>query len=192
MLDEYWGNLTPEKAFLARVFVDRCVAEKDNERLDRSLPVVTMFAFRIQAEYNKLLEVLRQIEAHSNRDSNSDDEEDEKKDVQLEEQAIDGELILGELLGFAVNLDYGDETGRRRMFQLISPWGSLLVSFVELIATAIGDMLSQEALPVGLLNRGLDVLLKLSENERDMIRVVVEIVTELRDLLIKDGDVQAC
>ncbi|CAE6447886.1 unnamed protein product [Rhizoctonia solani] len=170
--DDYWSNLTPEKAFLARVFVDRCIADKDNERLDRSLPVVTMFAFRIQEEYNKLLEFLRQLEARDNKNSGSDDEEDEKKDVQLEEQAIDAELILGELLAFAVNLDYGDETGRRRMFQLIR------------------DMLSQEALPAGLLNRGLDVLRRLSENERDMIRVVVEIVTELRDVLIKDGDVQ--
>ncbi|KAJ1311200.1 hypothetical protein OPQ81_009701 [Rhizoctonia solani] len=170
--DDFWNNLTPEKAFLARVFVDHCVAEKDNERLDRSLPVVTMFAFRIQEEYNKLLKLLRRLEARNNKDPGSDDEEDEKKDVQLEEQAIDAELILGELLGFAVNLDYGDETGRRRMFQLIR------------------DMLSQEALPAGLLNRGLDVLRKLSENERDMIRVVVEIVTELRDVLIKDGDVQ--
>ncbi|CAE6447053.1 unnamed protein product [Rhizoctonia solani] len=169
--DDYWSNLTPEKAFLARVFIDRCVTDKDNERLDRSLPVVTMFAFRIQEEYNKLLELLRQLEARDNANSGSDDE-DEKKDVQLEEQAIDAELILGELLASAVNLDYGDETGRRRMFQLIR------------------DMLSQEALPVGLLNRGLDVLRRLSEDERDMIRVVVEIVTELRDVLIKDGDVQ--
>ncbi|CAE6433389.1 hypothetical protein ACGC1H_001522 [Rhizoctonia solani] len=169
--DDYWSNLTPEKAFLARVFIDRCVAEKDNERMDRSLPVITMFAFRIQDEYNKLLELLRQLEARNNTNSGSDDEEDEKKDVQLEEQAIDAELILGELLASAVNLDYGDETGRRRMFQLIR------------------DMLSQEALPTGLLNRGLDVLRRLSEDERDMIRVVVEIVTELRDVLIKDGDV---
>ncbi|KAG8732512.1 hypothetical protein FRC11_013075 [Ceratobasidium sp. 423] len=107
--------LTLEKAFLARVFIDRCVTEKDNERLDRLLPVVTMFAFRIEEEYNKLLELLRQLEARNNKDSGSDDEEDEKKDVQLEEQAIDAQLILGELLGFAVNLDYGDETGRRRM-----------------------------------------------------------------------------
>ncbi|CAE6456052.1 unnamed protein product [Rhizoctonia solani] len=170
--DDYWASLTPEKAFLARVFVDRCVTDKDNERLDRSLPVVTMFAFRIQEEYNKLLELLRQLEAQNNKNSDSENEEDEKKDVQLEEQAIDAELILGELLAFAINLDYGDETGRRRMFQLIR------------------DMLSQEALPTGLLNRGLDVLRRLSENERDMIRVVVEIVTELRDVLIKDGDVQ--
>ncbi|KAF8761781.1 Nuclear condensing complex subunit [Rhizoctonia solani] len=171
--DDYWSNLTPEKAFLARVFIDRCVAEKDNERLDRSLPVVTMFAFRIQQEYNKLLEVLRQLEVRNNKDSESSDEEDEKKDVQLEEQAIDGELILGELLGFAVNLDYGDETGRRRMFQLISLGYVVTRGFAS-----------------RLLNRGLDVLLKLSENERDMIRVVVEIVTELRDVLIKDGDAQ--
>jgi hypothetical protein len=59
----------------------------------------------------------------------------------------------------------------------------------RLMVTFVGDILSQEALPEGLVNKGLDVLRKLSENERDMIRVVVEIVSELRDVLIKDGDV---
>lgn len=37
------------------------------------------------------------------------------------------------------------------------------------------------ALPEGLLSRCLDVLRQLSPNERDLIRVVVEIVHELRD-----------
>lgn len=54
----------------------------------------------------------------------------------------------------------------------------------------VGDILSQEALPEALVNKSLDVLRKLSENERDLIRVVVEIVSELRDVLIKDVDVQ--
>ncbi|KAB5594684.1 Condensin complex subunit 3 [Ceratobasidium theobromae] len=173
--EDYWKNLTPERAFLARVFIEHCVNTKDNDRLEMTLPVVTLLAFRIQEEYNKLLELLRQLEARGNNPP-ADDDDEEKKDVQLEEQAIDAELILGELLGLAVNLDYADEIGRRKMFQLILP---------------TGDILSQEVLPEGLVNKGLDVLRKLSENERDMIRVVVEIVSELRDVLIKDGDVQA-
>lgn len=42
-------------------------------------------------------------------------------------------------------------------------------------------MLSQEALPESLLARCLDVLRILSPNERDLIRVVVEIIQDLRD-----------
>ena len=44
-----------------------------------------------------------------------------------------------------------------------------------------GDMISQEALPENLVTRCLDILRKLSPNERDLIRVVVEVVHELRD-----------
>lgn len=29
------------------------------------------------------------------------------------------EFIVGELVGMAVNVDYGDEIGRRRMFELM-------------------------------------------------------------------------
>lgn len=42
-------------------------------------------------------------------------------------------------------------------------------------------MISQDALPEGLLARCLDVLRQLSPNERDLIRVVVEVIHELRD-----------
>ena len=42
-------------------------------------------------------------------------------------------------------------------------------------------MISQEALPESLVARCLDVLRRLSPNERDLIRVVVEVVHELRD-----------
>lgn len=121
--DDYWNNLTPERAFLARVFIEHCVNAKDNDRLENALPVVTLLAFRVQQEYNTLLQLLGQIEARDNRDPVLDDvDEDEKKDVQLDEKAIDAELILGELLGLAVNLDYADEIGRRKMFQLIRMW----------------------------------------------------------------------
>ena len=42
-------------------------------------------------------------------------------------------------------------------------------------------MICDGGLPEGLLARCLDVLRKLSLNERDLIRVVVEVVHELRD-----------
>jgi len=47
-------------------------------------------------------------------------------------------------------------------------------------------MISQEALPEGLVARCLDVLRKLSSGERDLIRLVVEVVQELRDLIRGD------
>ena len=37
--------MTPEKAFLARIFVDYCVSQKDDRRLEAALPVVTALAF---------------------------------------------------------------------------------------------------------------------------------------------------
>jgi hypothetical protein len=42
-------------------------------------------------------------------------------------------------------------------------------------------MISQDCLPEGLVARCLDVLRVLSPSERDLIRVVVEVVHELRD-----------
>ena len=49
-------------------------------------------------------------------------------------------------------------------------------------------MISQNILPEGLVARCLDVLRKLSMNERDLIRVVVEVVHELRDNTEDNGD----
>jgi condensin complex subunit 3 len=41
-------------------------------------------------------------------------------------------------------------------------------------------MISQETLPEDLIPRCLDVLSKIANGERDLIRVVVDVVTELR------------
>jgi condensin complex subunit 3 len=67
------------------------------------------------------------------------------------------------MLNLAVNPDYADGIGRRKTFRLVR------------------DMISPEALPESLVARCLDVLRKLSDSERDLIRVVVEVVHELRD-----------
>ncbi|KAG6830471.1 hypothetical protein H0H87_008044 [Tephrocybe sp. NHM501043] len=155
----YWENLTPETAFLARVFVDhgRAIDEGD-ARLDSVLPVVTEMAFRIQAVYNKLDDDITAEEEARLLQDLTEEEKTKYEDARLADEAI-----IGELLQLAVNLDYSDEIGRRSMFQLVR------------------DMLSKERLPQSLLNKCLDVLRKLSDNERDLIRVVVELVQDLRD-----------
>ncbi|KAF8636938.1 hypothetical protein AX17_003189 [Amanita inopinata Kibby_2008] len=154
--DPYWTLLTPERAFLARVFVDHCCATKNSARLEATLPVVTALAFRIQEAYNNLVDRVRTLEEERLLRPPEDlaKEEDER---------ADREFVIGEMLKLAVNLDYSDEIGRRKMFQLMR------------------DMLSQEALPERLVTKCLDVLRELSASERDLIRVVVEIIQDLRD-----------
>ncbi|ORY20755.1 nuclear condensing complex subunit [Naematelia encephala] len=139
--EAYWSSLTPEKAFLARVFGEHCKNNKDETRFEEVMPVVTALAFRTQDEYNQLV---------GSTNDNADD---------VEERAF----IVGELLRLATQLDYADETGRRKMFQLTR------------------EMISQANLPEHLIPRCLDVLSKIADGERDLIRVIVEVVTELRE-----------
>ncbi|KAF8317697.1 hypothetical protein DL93DRAFT_527157 [Clavulina sp. PMI_390] len=158
--DKFWAELTPERAFLARVFVDHCKAEKDDARLEATLPVVTAFAFRIQHEYNALMQLV------TTQAERQDDEEDEDAEMELGDKIF----IISELLRLAVNLDYADETGRRKTFALIR------------------EMASAELLPEDLVTRCLDVLRVISANERELFMLIVEIIHELRDAVRPSDD----
>ncbi|KAJ6631026.1 nuclear condensing complex subunit [Mycena sp. CBHHK59/15] len=162
--DAYFAELTPEKIFLARVFVDHCIFldREDQGRGEQKMegagiPVVTSCAFRIQDGYNAL------VMADEERQAKHDEDEDEEARERREEARLDKEFIVGEMLKLAVNLDYADEIGRRKMFALVR------------------DMLTRPTLPLPLVPRCLDVLRQLSSDERDLIRVVVEIVQDLRE-----------
>lgn len=118
-IDTYWDNLTPEKAFLARVFVDHCKAKGDN-RTETVLPVVTALAFRIQDSYNGLLRKIEEEDEHRMLEEGMPpNEQDDDVRVNKEEERMDREFVIGEMLKMALNLDYGDEIGRRKMFQLV-------------------------------------------------------------------------
>lgn len=82
--------------------------------------MVTALAFRIQATYNDLLQ---QIQAEEEDrlllEGMEEDEEDIEERIKKEEKRMDREFVLGEMLKLAVNLDYADEIGRRKMFQLV-------------------------------------------------------------------------
>ncbi|TFK65897.1 ARM repeat-containing protein [Pluteus cervinus] len=156
--NEYWSEISPERAFLPRVFVDYCIATKDNVRLEAALPVVTALAFRIQDAYNNLV---TGIQSYDEEKLLRDFSEDEK--VRVVDERMDQEFILGELLALAVNLDYSDGHGRGKMSQLIR------------------DMLSRDTLPTNLVSRCIDVMRALSAGERDLIQILSEIVSDLRD-----------
>lgn len=112
LVDAFWAELTPERAFLARVFVAYCISTKDNTRLEEVLPVVTSLAFRIQGTYNALLEDIQS-------DAEHEDEDGEEERHKREDERMDREFVIGEMLRLAVDLDYADEIGRRKMFQLV-------------------------------------------------------------------------
>jgi condensin complex subunit 3 len=121
LTDSYWTSLTPETAFLARVFVDHCKATKNDDRLDTALPVVTALAFRIQEAYNDLLEDMQNEEEERVIRDLSEEEE-----IILEDIQMDKEFVIGEMLKLAVNLDYADEIGRRKMFSLVREFLAVL------------------------------------------------------------------
>lgn len=112
VLEHYWKELIPERTFLARVFVEHCISIKNDSKLDASIPVVTHLAFEIQNAYNAYLD-------HVDAVSTQEDEFSEEQLVQEEDARLDREFVIGELLRLAVSLDYADELGRRKMFQLV-------------------------------------------------------------------------
>lgn len=144
--------------------MEHCIATNEQTKLEASLPVVTHLAFRIQNAYNKYQEDL-EAASHERalRALDANEQPDHDADERLDDLLLDAEFVIAEMLKLAVNLDYADEIGRRKMFQLVR------------------DMIGQESLPEGPVARCLDVLRVLSPSERDLIRVVVEVVHELRD-----------
>ncbi|KAM6503310.1 Nuclear condensing complex subunit [Amanita muscaria] len=155
----YWKELTPESSVLARAFVEHYDSETRLEAA--ALPVVTAFAFYIQEAYNSLLEVLQEEEnARLRHAAEAEDEEEAEK---REEELAKKEVVLGELLRMALKLDYMDEIGRRKVFSVVK------------------DMLLHPELPSSLIERCIDIMKAILPNERELIRIVVEVIIELRE-----------
>ena len=89
---------------------------QDETRLEASLPVVTGVAFGIEKFYKLLGDM-------HNEDSTDIDEAER---IRREDARFDKASVIIELLKLAVHLDYSDEIGRRKMFQLVREWGSFV------------------------------------------------------------------
>ncbi|UZJ54809.1 hypothetical protein CBS101457_004129 [Exobasidium rhododendri] len=161
--DDFWQVLTPEKAFVARTFAKYCksIGTVGERKMEESMPLVTALAFRTQAAWGKLVEQLELAQ--------------EGKTENSEAVIRANESVVQSLLHVSMNLDYGDEIGRRKMFGLVR----------ELVSSAL--------LPEHLINDCLDVLRKLSAGQKDFIRIIVEIAQEIEDIMEsveeqQDGD----
>ncbi|TCD67325.1 hypothetical protein EIP91_000246 [Steccherinum ochraceum] len=161
--NDFWKTLTPEKAFLVRVFADHCVAIKDDARLEAALPVVGIVAGKIGTTYNELQKAAGHLSDDGLLRDGMDDPDWEEEKAKTEDAQWERECVMSELLKLAMCMDYGDEIGRRMMNALVR------------------DLIGKDALPESLVARCLDVIRKLCSGERDLIRIVVEVVHELRD-----------
>lgn len=76
--------------------------------------MVTSFAFKIQDEFNTLISMLPEdaLQPGGVLAGNLEDQED------LPEGFVGKSFVVAELCKLAVGLDYADEIGRRKMFQL--------------------------------------------------------------------------
>lgn len=130
--------MTPESAFLAKVLIK--FLQKDHtldERLDSILPEVTRHAFNLQY-YNDLYRSPTQ-------------------NVQ------DYEFITTQMLETAMCLDYADEVGRRKMFELLR------------------DILKSCELSEDHLSKIVRIFRLISLNERDFTRTIIEIIFDIQE-----------
>lgn len=75
---------------------------------------MTAHALHIQEYYNRLLATLETLDALA-----AGDEDDEREQTRLEDDVGRCSFVIKELLRMAIELDYADEMGRRRMWSLI-------------------------------------------------------------------------
>ncbi|PWN36390.1 uncharacterized protein FA14DRAFT_146761 [Meira miltonrushii] len=159
--EEFWQELTPSKALIARVFAEHCktLGTEGERRMEETMPLVTALAFRTQAAWGTLLEQLEVKQDLLEREAS----EEEQMEIA---SIIDAhQSIVESLLHVSMHLDYGDEIGRRKMFNLVR------------------DMVSNASLPEALIEPCLDVLRKLSAGQKDFVRIIVELVQEIEDVV---------
>lgn len=77
------------------------------------MPVVTALAFRIEHNFTALSEALELISKTSSADMANEETQAIVKKAEAKT------FVLKELLAVAMLADYGDETGRRKMFSLL-------------------------------------------------------------------------
>lgn len=96
MIEDYWLNLTGESSLLAKVVILLLLkTDESDERIDSILPVLTKHVSNLENYFGLYLE------------------------AQDEASKYKFQFIITQLLDISLSLDYADEVGRRRMFDLL-------------------------------------------------------------------------
>ncbi len=170
--DDFWEDLNPELAFVARTFNDYCRSNKDaayaghrnlDALVEEKLPEVTKFGYFLERELNKLVATMHEAATGEDED--------------VVEDAAQREFIVEQLLHMALTLDYSDEVGRRKMFGLMRE------------ALSLPD-LPEEA------TRLVSEVLRLvcgedAKGEREFCGIVLEAIAEVHDTILgEDGETE--
>lgn len=168
--DEFWSDLTPEVAFVARTFNDFCRNTAKDDRTagprslealaDEKLPEVTKFGFLLQRELNRLMDAARVAALGEEEDG--------------EEVLAEREFVVEQMLHMALTFDYSDEVGRRKMDILMR------------------DALAMPDLPEETTRLVIETLRRVcgedTNGEREFCRLVVEAIAEVHDTIMGDED----
>jgi hypothetical protein len=160
---------------------------------DAGMPVVTAFAFFLQEACNRVLDSIEELEIlkvkeDAEHDTRSDGEDDSNIE-HCEETFLQKVCILSEMLKIAACLDYTDEVGRRKMFLVVRECFTELFDIFICLNT-VGSMMGVEHLPESLVDSCLEVLM-LTTNDREMVKITVEVMTELRDSLFNHEELDS-
>lgn len=159
--DDYFSSLSSESAFLVRSFNEFCQQGGRYQGVaEEKMPEVTKVGFYLQKYINSLLSDIKKVaeSEHAN-----------------EEDTVEQEFIVEQLLHIALDLDYSDEVGRRKMFSLLR----------EALAMAdLPDEVTRLTIEVLRLVCGTD-----TAGEREFCAIVLEAIAEVHDNIITEGDV---
>lgn len=164
--EEFWRELTPRKAFLARVICQHFQATHSSAA-EEHLPVATALAHYIKFAWYGM---------HQADDS--------------EEVEAEREFVLDQLLQLACMLDFTDEAGRRAMMDgFIGLWHCFCSEANFDLTSIIDDerrngvraMISDTQFPQSLFSQTFDLLSKLVDSDSAFISIIVEVVQDLRE-----------
>ncbi|OWB75857.1 hypothetical protein B5S32_g4 [[Candida] boidinii] len=157
--DDAWNNLTPEAAFLLRLYYEHCNRNNLMEELEKSFPEAAPLAEILQRYFELRKTNMKNIEEHMKR------LEEDANAVPLIDLTDPKELdfVLEQLLKISVDYDFSDDFGRRNI--------------LNVLRTA----LSNDKLSDTLIEVLLQVIRKISINENDFSQMIVEIITDLKD-----------
>ncbi|CAG8638769.1 14909_t:CDS:10, partial [Funneliformis caledonium] len=83
----------------------------------------------------------------------------------LDDEQVNYEFLVGQLLLISKLLNYGDEVGRRQMFTLLR------------------EILMMEHIPEGHIKSVVEIMKKISIDERDFTRSMIEILSDIRETI---------
>jgi condensin complex subunit 3 len=157
--DPFFDELSPESAFVARTFTDFCFKSGDSRlqtMLEDKMPEVTKFAFLLQMHIARLVDAVNKV------GMNPDDPE-------AEEEAVQQEFCLEQLLHIGATLDFSDEMGRRKMFQIMRE------------ALALAELPDESTRLV------MDILRTVCGSEEEFASIALEAIAEVHDTIQDDA-----